>query len=89
LFPLPGILNFQVVIDRENGKDQLNLTIYGRNETTGDVTRQARRALENVTAVRAALDMGALTVASVGTGMENWISTGSIKRKILDRREEM
>ena len=89
LFPLTGILNFQVVIDRENGKDQLNLTIYGRNETTGDVTRQARRALENVTAVRAALDMGALTVASVGTGMENWISTGSIKRKILDRREEM
>ena len=89
LFPLPGILNFQVVIDRENGKDQLNLTIYGRDETTGDVARQARRALENVTAVRAALDMGALTVASVGTGMENWISTGSIKRKILDRREEM
>jgi phenylacetate-coenzyme A ligase PaaK-like adenylate-forming protein len=89
LFPLTGILNFQVVIDRENGKDQLNLTIYGRDETTGDVARQARRALENVTAVRAALDMGALTVASVGTGMENWISTGSIKRKILDRREEM
>ncbi len=89
LFPLSGIRNFQVFLDREKGMDVLRLNLFVVGEDGAKVADEARRALEGVPAVRAALDDGALQLAPVGTGAVNWITNGSIKRKITDRREEM
>jgi phenylacetate-CoA ligase len=90
LFPLSGIRNFQAVLYRENGADLLQLIVSsGEGEGNNKLADEARCALESVPAVRAALAEGSLLLAPVLTGAENWISNGSIKRKITDRREEM
>jgi phenylacetate-CoA ligase len=89
LFTLPGIRNFQVVLYRENGTDMLQLNLFAGESEGGNLADEARRVLEGVPAVRAALDEGSLLLAPVLTGAENWIYNGSIKRKIMDRREEI
>jgi phenylacetate-CoA ligase len=89
MFPLPGLLNFQVEITGGVDGDLLKTTLFIGEHPSADMCRAAHEALEGIPAVRAAIDAGKLTVAPVGISSENWISTGSIKRKILDRREEM
>lgn len=88
LFHLPGIRNFQVFLEREKEMDLLRLNLFVVGENGAEVADEARRALEDVPAVRAALADGVLALAPVRTGPENWITNGSIKRKIMDRREE-
>jgi phenylacetate-CoA ligase len=88
LFSLSSMRNFQVALYRENGKDKLQLSLFADEGEENDLADEARRALEFVPAIRAAIDEGTLLLAPVRTGPENWISTGSIKRKISDRREE-
>ncbi|RQW87955.1 MAG: phenylacetate--CoA ligase family protein [Geobacter sp.] len=87
LFPLPGLLNFQVEISGDGTKDILRITLYSEDSSSGNLCRHARIALEGISSVRAAVDTGLLTIAPIQTSEENWISTGSIKRKIIDSRE--
>jgi phenylacetate-CoA ligase len=88
LFTLPGIKNYRAELQSDNDKDCLRITLYvGEKEEEGMVSHVARNLLELVPAVRAALAEKTLTIASVGTSEENWLSTGSIKRTIIDRRK--
>jgi len=49
---------------------------------------QAAKMLEAIPAIRAAAYSRSLTIAPIRTSSENWITTGIIKRKIIDSREE-
>jgi phenylacetate-CoA ligase len=89
LFPLPGLLNFQVEITDGMDGYLLKTTLFSGEHRSAEMCYAAHAALEGIPVVRAAIESGMLTVAPVGISRENWISTGSIKRKILDRREEM
>jgi phenylacetate-CoA ligase len=89
LFPMAGIRNFQVFLDKENGKDLLRLNIYYGGKGDAKLADEALRAIEGLPSVRSAIDGGFLKLAPIGTGAENWVSNGSIKRKITDRREEI
>jgi phenylacetate-coenzyme A ligase PaaK-like adenylate-forming protein len=87
LFPLQGLLNFRIEItgDRETGV--LRGTLYSGDIPSENLCRDARSALEGIPSVRSAIDAGYLSIAPIRTSAENWISTGSIKRKIIDSRE--
>jgi phenylacetate-CoA ligase len=89
LFPLPGLLNFYTELrgSRENGS--MHVKLYTGTHTGCEATLpdKARLALEKIPALRAALDEGTLTLAPIAISSDNWISTGSIKRKIIDSRE--
>jgi phenylacetate-coenzyme A ligase PaaK-like adenylate-forming protein len=87
MFPLQGLLNFQVEVAGDSETDILRVTLYSGGTHAGTLRSDAQRALEGIPAVRAALDAGSLTIAPIRTSAENWISTGSIKRKIIDSRE--
>jgi phenylacetate-coenzyme A ligase PaaK-like adenylate-forming protein len=87
LFALQGLLNFLVEITGNLKTDVLRVTLYSGDTPPGNLCRDAWSALEGIPAVRAALDAGSLTIAPIRTSAENWISTGSIKRKIIDSRE--
>ncbi len=89
LFSLPGIRNFQVLLEKENGKDLLRLNIYSGEKGDAGLADEARRTIEGIPSIRAAIDFGILKLAPIGSDAENWVSNGSIKRKIMDRREEM
>lgn len=88
LFRLPGLLNFQVEIQSDRDGDILNTTLFPGENPSTDICCAVRAALEEIPAVRSSVAAGRLTVATVRTSTENWISTGSIKRKIIDSREE-
>jgi len=88
LFPLPGLLNFRVEITGDGKTDIVLVTLYcGENPAAG-MCEQAAKMLEAIPAIRAAADSRSLTIAPIRTSSENWITTGSIKRKIIDSREE-
>ncbi len=88
LFPLPGLLNFRVEMLRDVNSDYLKVLLYTTGAPPVNLCRDAGVVLESIPAIRSAVDAGVLKVAPVGTSMENWISTGSLKRKIIDLREE-
>lgn len=87
LFPLPGLLNFKVELATEETRDSLHLTLYTGDASSGRPCRAALEALGGIPAVRSAVERGIIGIAPVRTSNENWISTGSIKRKIIDKRE--
>ena len=87
LFPLQGLINFRVEIARDLKTDVLGVTLYSGVTPPENLCRDARSALEGIPSVRSAVNAGHLTIAPLRTSFENWISTGSIKRKIIDSRE--
>jgi phenylacetate-coenzyme A ligase PaaK-like adenylate-forming protein len=88
LFPLPGLLNFRTEIKGGETTDSLHVTIYTGEQSGDRMRREALLAISEVPAVRDAVAEGALTLAPISLSNENWLSTGSIKRKIIDCREE-
>lgn len=86
LFPLQGLLNFQVEVTGDMETGVLQVTLYSDAAHQEDLCRAALGALERMPSIRAAVDAGFLTIPSVRTSTQNWISTGSIKRKIIDSR---
>jgi phenylacetate-coenzyme A ligase PaaK-like adenylate-forming protein len=87
LFPLAGLLNFRVEITGDLSNDVLRVTLYSGDTPAENLCRDARSALAGIPSVRSALDTGNLAIEPIRTSTENWISTGSIKRKIIDSRE--
>lgn len=89
LFPLTGLLNFQTEVRGSEELATLHVTLYRGINPRSDafLADQARRALANIPAVRTAMVEGSLHIAPVTISGENWISNGSIKRKITDARK--
>ena len=88
LFPLPGLLNFRVEIADNGETEVLMVTIYCGDDPVPELCGLAAKKLEAIPVIRAALDSRCLSIAPIRTSSENWLSTGSIKRKIIDSREE-
>ena len=88
LFPLPGLRNFRVEITGDGKTDVVLVTLYRGENPAAGMCEQAAKMLEAIPAIRAAADSRSLTIAPIRTSSENWITTGSIKRKIIDSREE-
>ena len=89
LFQLSDVLNFKTEIKGNGTAASLHVTIYTGEGGGEQLTRDAKVAILEVPAVRQAVAEGVLTLAPIGISNENWLSTGSIKRKIIDCREEM
>jgi phenylacetate-CoA ligase len=88
LFPLPGLLNFRVELARESDAQIIRVTIYCGDNHAESLCGQAAKKLAAIPSIRTAIDNGFLAIAPIRASSENWISTGSIKRKIIDSREE-
>ncbi len=88
LFPLPGLLNFRVELASESDVQIIRVTLYCADIHAENLCSQAAKKLEAIPAIRTAIDNGFLAIAPIRASSENWISTGSIKRKIIDSREE-
>jgi len=90
LFPLPGLLNFQTAVHGSQELASLHVTLYTGKHSGSDaiLAEKARQALGIIPSVRTAMDEGVLSLAPFTISSENWISSGSIKRKIIDAREK-
>jgi phenylacetate-coenzyme A ligase PaaK-like adenylate-forming protein len=85
LFALPDVLNFQATLISGDGQDALQVRLMTRR-SDARLPSQADAALLRVTAIRAALANGSLTLAPIS--MENGVGlTGpAAKRKIVVER---
>ena len=89
LFPLPGLLNFQAFVSKDNGRNILQVTILTQGGPAEHLCRLARQSLENIPALKKAIDGSLLNIAPLVIKTENnWLSSGSVKRTIHDQREE-
>lgn len=87
LFPLPGLLNFQASVTRENGIDLLQATLFTQGGPAEKLCRSTRDALENLPALQMALVGRGLKIAPLLISEQNWLSSGTVKRTIHDQRE--
>ncbi len=88
LFPLPGLLNFQAAVTTENGIDVLQVTLFTQGGPAEKLCRSTREELGNIPALWLAIAEGGLKIAPLVISDQNWLSSGSIKRTIHDRREK-
>jgi phenylacetate-coenzyme A ligase PaaK-like adenylate-forming protein len=89
LFPLTGLLNFQAAVTEENGIDFLQVTLFTQGGPAEKLCRSTRRALETIPALQMAIEGGDLKIAPLLISEQSWLSSGSIKRTIYDKREKM
>jgi phenylacetate-coenzyme A ligase PaaK-like adenylate-forming protein len=87
LFPLPGLLNFQAAVARDNGIDSLQVTLFTQGGPAEKLCRSTRLALETIPALQKAIEAGSLKIAPLLISEQSWLSSGSIKRTIYDKRE--
>jgi phenylacetate-coenzyme A ligase PaaK-like adenylate-forming protein len=85
LFPLPGLLNYNVTITNKDGKDCIEIVVCTEQESDQGA-HEILRALKTIQAVRNGLARGNLELAPVRFSKENWFTTGVAKRKIVDNR---
>ena len=86
LFPLPGLLNFQVTVTQEKGIDLLQITLFTQGGPAEKLCSSARDELGNIPALWLAIAEGGLKIAPLAISEHNWLSSGSIKRTIHDTR---
>jgi phenylacetate-coenzyme A ligase PaaK-like adenylate-forming protein len=88
LFPLPGLRNFKAEISEESGMNILQITLLTDGGPAERLCRAVREALSAVPLLQRTVAAGLLRIAPLAVVTENiWLSSGSIKRTILDRRE--
>ncbi len=90
LFPLPGLINFHATVSKLNGIDTLQVTLLTQGAPAEKLCYLARQALNNIPKLQRSIAGGSLKIAPFTIDIENnWLSSGSIKRKIHDHREEI
>jgi len=87
LFPLPFLLDYQPVVSNRDGLTCLDIAIETQSCADGEAPSLVRRALLEVPAVGRAVADGRLVVVTVGRGA--FARSISIKRTVIDRREEL
>jgi phenylacetate-coenzyme A ligase PaaK-like adenylate-forming protein len=88
LFPLPGLLNFQAAVTLENDVDLLQVTLFTQGGPAEKLCCSTREALENIPALHQAIAGGGFKIAPLIISEQNWLSSGSIKRTIHDKRDD-
>jgi phenylacetate-CoA ligase len=86
LFPIPGLINYQVRLTSEGSQDRLEITVFPRPTNDHSLSQAVCRALGLVPAFRDAMADSSLILAPVRFSEENWPSTGVAKRVIYDER---
>jgi phenylacetate-CoA ligase len=87
LLALPGILNYQAAIYRQEGKEHLTITVYSLDEET-EALAQADAALTRIPAVAAALAGQTLIIDPIEKGFIAGPRNTMIKRSLNDHRKE-
>jgi phenylacetate-coenzyme A ligase PaaK-like adenylate-forming protein len=87
LFPIPGLLNYNVTITTRDGKDCIEVAVRMEQESEQSPS-DVLRALKTIHAVRDGLARGSLELAPVRFSRENWFTTGVVKRRIVDHRPQ-
>jgi phenylacetate-CoA ligase len=88
VFAVPMVLNFQAELIRSNGSSRLRLTVHCDPGRFPETLSGVRAALDRVPVIREAVTTGILDIEPIRMSPENWISTGSAKRTLIDRTQE-
>ena len=87
LFPLPGLLNYNVTITAKDRKDCIEIVVCTEQESEQGAS-EVLQSLKTVEAIRNGLAGGYLQLAPVRFNKENWFTTGVAKRRIVDNRPQ-
>jgi phenylacetate-coenzyme A ligase PaaK-like adenylate-forming protein len=86
LYPIPALIDYQAEVICEDGLDTLALSLQMCDTGEENDVRTVQTALELVPAVRDALAGGYLRLGAIRFGGVNLLSTGMIKKTIIDKR---
>ncbi len=88
LFRIPGIVNYVPTLVRTPGADRLEVVIHPASYGPLPRSEQIVGVLMSVPAIAFSVNMGRFTVGPIRFSSEDWITTGVVKRAIVQRNEE-
>jgi phenylacetate-CoA ligase len=86
IFKVAEVLNYQIEIYRSRGKGHIRLTIHLKSNASSEAKERVEAALEDIPAIREAIEEEAIMIDPIKASPVNWPTTGSVKRQIIDRR---
>ena len=86
LFPLPFMLDYQAILEKQDSMEQLRVNIHATTAVTAGEKWLVRRTLLELPALRRAIAAGALQIEPIRSG--EFQPVASIKRSIIDRRKD-
>jgi phenylacetate-CoA ligase len=85
LFVVPGIANYQVSLTKSDHVDRLELIMYPGSCRHQPQLDKILGAVNSVPAIARAVETGDLIVEPIRFSNENWVTTGAVKRAILQK----
>lgn len=82
VFAVPGVINYEVRLDRSGPKSRLLLSVYPAASATETLSAEVRHAVLTLPGFRAGLDQGYLEVAVTLREDMPEVSSGPLKRRI-------
>ncbi len=86
LFPIPGLLDYQAVLNNGNNHDRLDVVVRAGGCEGATILDAVHRALTESQVLRGAIHDGSISIGSVEFATERLVATGTSKRSIHDQR---
>lgn len=86
IFKVADVLSYQIEIYRSRGQDHIQLAIHLKSSASSEAKERVEAAMERIPAIREAIEEGKIVIDPIKVSPVNWPPTGSVKRKIIDRR---
>ena len=88
LFTVPGIVNYSATLTRNREIDRLEVAVFLGSPEDRSLLEIIVGSLLRVPAIDLAVKSGHLIVDPIRIVPENWVTSGVVKRAILQRTEE-
>ena len=86
LFPIPGLLDYQAVLNNGNDHDRLDVAVRAGGCEGVTILDAVHRALTESQVLHGPIHDGSLSIGSVEFATERMVATGTSKRSIHDQR---
>ncbi len=88
LFAIPGIVNYSATLKGNREIDRLEVTVFPGSLSDYQVRERIFASLLRIPVIDRAVKRGHLLVDPIRSVSENWVTSGVVKRAILQRTEE-
>jgi phenylacetate-CoA ligase len=86
VFSVSGVLNYQAEIFGTKTRDLLQISVYTGRQNSADIPDRVHNAVAAIPALEDAFCQGILAIPDILLTQDNWFTTGTAKRRIIDNR---
>jgi phenylacetate-CoA ligase len=86
VFSVSGVLNYHAEIYGTETRDLLQISVYTGGQNGSDIPDRVRQAVAAIPRLEDACRQGILAISNILLAQDNWFTSGTAKRRIMDNR---